>query len=104
MAGGRAPGGGWIVVDGVSPRTYRTLGALAAAELERLPAIRGAVTLQCRRRDGARLLRVRLERVTPPGKRPLGVVAADDVTGATARHAEVIELRRAPTRRASPSR
>ena len=83
---------GWIVAEGGRRHTYEDLGTLAATELER--AGRGeAAHLRVERRDGKRVLRLRLERVLPRGQEPIGLVLGDDITGDTERDAEMVSLR-----------
>ncbi|HEX6836218.1 MAG TPA: HAMP domain-containing sensor histidine kinase [Polyangia bacterium] len=82
LASARPHVGGWVVTRGQRKRSYANLEALAVAELAKLRASSGVMTLRCERPDRRQTLRVRLERVAPPGEEAVGLVVADVISGA----------------------
>jgi len=74
-------------------RTYPDLGTLGATEIERLSAGEAMITVRCRREDSRQLIRLRVERIAPPGEAPIGFVLADDITEQQAHESEMTTLR-----------
>jgi signal transduction histidine kinase len=92
LASARKTPCGWAIL-GEKRRPYPDLGTLGATELERLSARDATMTLRCRRDNSSQVIRLRLERIAPPGETPIGFVLADDITEQQAHENEMTTLR-----------
>ena len=92
LASARKASCGWTII-GETRRAYPDLGTLGATELERLKAGAATTTLRCRRDDSKQVIRLRLERIAPPGESAIGFILADDVSEQQARENEMTTMR-----------